>query len=88
MLVAARVAGLLRTLVLELAEVHELAYGRARLWRDLDEVEIRLLGEPERILDPDDTDLLTVGSDEPDLGNADAVVDACLGADVASLVRG
>ncbi|GAA5170256.1 hypothetical protein GCM10023214_48560 [Amycolatopsis dongchuanensis] len=59
-----------------------------RLRRDLDEVEIRLLGQPERILDPDDPDLLTVGSDKTDFGNTDAFVDTCLGADVASLVRG
>src|SRR5437763_12694881 len=88
LLVPTRLAGLLRALVLELAEVHELAHRRAGLRRDLDEVEVVLLRQAQRILDPDDADLFAGGSDETDLRHPDSVVDACLGADGASLVRG
>jgi hypothetical protein len=42
------------------------------------------LCQPEGIADGDDPYLLTVGTDEPDLGNTDPVVDAWLVADGAS----
>src|SRR5207253_6169290 len=45
-----------------------------------------LLGQPERILDAHDADLLTLWPDETHLGDADPVVDAGLSADGASLV--
>ena len=80
-LVASGLAGLLGVLVLELAVVHELADGRARGRRDLDEVEIVLAGELHRLLDADDADLLAVGPDQADLGDADALVDAQFVAD-------
>ncbi|OLT41152.1 hypothetical protein BJF85_24575 [Saccharomonospora sp. CUA-673] len=54
LLVAARFASLLRGLVLELSEVHEFGYRRPRLRGHLDEVEVRLLGESQRVLDADD----------------------------------
>ena len=50
----------------------------------LDEVEIGLLGQSQGVADGDDADLFAVGTDEPDLGYADPVVDAGLGADGAS----
>jgi hypothetical protein len=62
-----------------------------------DQVQIRFLGQPEGVVDADDADLLAVRSDESDLRDADAVVDAWLGvgrgaarvgADGASSVRG
>ena len=74
----------MRCLVLELAEVHELADRRAGRRRDLDQVEVRLLGQPQRVLHADDADLLAVGADQPHLGDADPLVDAGL-ADVVLL---
>src|SRR5581483_1894965 len=85
-LVAARLAGLLRALVLELAVVHELADGRPGLRGDLDEVEIRFPGQPQRVVDAHDADLLTVRPDEAYLGHPDPVVDARLCADGVSSV--
>ena len=73
-------------LVLELAVVHELADRRAGHRRDLDEVEVGLLGQPQRVADGDDADLLAVGTDEPHLGDADPVVDPGLSADGASSI--
>ena len=51
------------------------------------EVEIRFLRKPERVVDANDSYLLAVWSDQPDLWDADAVIDTRLGADGASLVR-
>ncbi len=59
-LVATRLARLHRRFVLELAVVHELDDGRARVRGHLDQVEIRLLSKPHGILDPDDADLLAL----------------------------
>jgi hypothetical protein len=42
------------------------------------------LSQPERVVDRNDADLLTGWSDEPDLGNADALVDTRFSADVTS----
>jgi hypothetical protein len=75
-LVLAGLAGLLRALVLELSVVHELADRGSSGRCDLDEVQIGFLGETQGILDADDADLLAFGTDEADLGDADAVVDA------------
>ena len=77
-LVLAGLTRLLSALVLELAVVHELADRRPGHRGDLDKVEVGLLGQPEGVLDADDADLLTIGSDQPHLGDADAVVDAGL----------
>src|SRR5699024_5261812 len=49
--------------------------------RDLDQVEIGFLGQTQCVLHGNDSDLLTVGPDESDLGHPDAVIDAGLGAD-------
>ena len=50
----------------------------------LDEVEVCLLRQPERVTDGDDADLLTVRTDQAHLVDADAVVDPGLSADGAS----
>ncbi|GAA3626642.1 hypothetical protein GCM10022223_49950 [Kineosporia mesophila] len=73
-----------RRLVLELSEVHELADRRPRLGGDFDKVEVGLLGETQRVFDPDDADLLPVGADQPHLWDADTVVNPGL-ADVLLL---
>ena len=80
-LVPAGLTGLLGVLVLELPVVHELDDRRAGVRGDLDEIEIDLLGQAQRLGDRDDADLLPFGSDKSDLGNADPVVDAWLDAD-------
>src|SRR5512142_852488 len=84
-LVLARLPGLDRGLVLELAVVHELADRRPRGGRDLDQVEIGFLCQLERVVNRDDPDLLPLRPHEPDFGRTDALVDACFGADVTSL---
>src|SRR3954453_6537004 len=83
-LVAACLTGLLRVLVLPLSVVHELGHGRTGGGSDLDEVEVCLLSESQRVADGDDADLLAVGTDESHFGNADPVVDAGFDADEAS----
>jgi len=57
-LVLARLPGLECRLVLELAEVHELGDRRPRRRRDLHEIEVCLLRQPECIGNRDDADLL------------------------------
>jgi hypothetical protein len=84
-LVLARLPGLQGRFVLELPVVHELADRRPGHGRDLDQVEICLLGQPERIVDGNDPDLLAVWADETDFGYPDALVDTRFGADVTSL---
>src|SRR3954452_9613773 len=83
-LVAACLTGLLRVLVLPLSVVHELGHGRTGGGSNLDEVEVCLLSESQRVADGDDADLLAVGTDESHFGNADPVVDAGFDADEAS----
>src|SRR5205823_10343374 len=84
-LVLAGLPGLERGLVLELAVVHELADRWPCRGRDLDQVEVGLLGQPERIIQGNDPYLLAVRADEPYLGNPDALVDTGFDADVTSL---
>jgi len=73
-LVAPGLLGLLRSLVLELAVVHDLRDRRLGIGRDLDQVEIRLLRESDGDLDLDDADLLSAGADESNFGDADTVI--------------
>jgi len=80
-LVTTRLPGFLRTLVLELSIVHELADRGSGLRRDLHQIEVGLLRKAHGLADRHDADLLTLGADEPDLGNADPVVDAWFDAD-------
>src|SRR5262249_60196764 len=51
----------------------------------LDQVEVRFLGQPERIVDAYDSHLLAGRADKPDFGNPDALVNAWFDADVTSL---
>ncbi|GGE64485.1 hypothetical protein GCM10011401_09500 [Nesterenkonia cremea] len=75
-LILPRLAGLHRSLVLPLAEVHQLADRRFRIRGYLDQVEISLRGEPQSIFDSDDADLFPLRADEADLRYTDPVVDA------------
>jgi hypothetical protein len=61
--------------------VHDLAHGRLGVRCHLDEVEVGVIGQLACIVDADDTDLFATRADEPDLGNANPVVDASLSAD-------
>ncbi len=70
-LVAARGFLLLRRLVLELAEVHDLADRRCGPWIDLDQLQPQLLGEAQRLVGGDDADLGAVGADDAHLGHSD-----------------
>src|SRR5690606_20077307 len=87
LLVPAGLTGLLGSFVLELAEVHELRHRGACLRGDLDQVETGLLSQSQCVFDADDANLLAVRTDEPNFGHADALVDARVGADGASLDR-
>src|SRR5699024_1058754 len=62
--------GLLSRFVLVLSVVHELGYGWLRLRCYLDEIECLANGN--------DSDLFTIGSDQPNLGNPNPVIDARL----------
>src|SRR5439155_1046890 len=75
LLVLAGLLGLLGLLVLVLRVVEHPADRRARLRRDLDEVEVLLLGVAQRLLSGHDAHLPALLVDEADLGNADAFVD-------------
>jgi hypothetical protein len=77
-LVAPRLTRLHVGLVLELAVVHELGDGRTSVRGNLDQVEVCVLGELQGDCRGDNADLLPAGADEPDLGDADPVVDARL----------
>src|SRR3954452_24531967 len=83
-LVLARFPCLHGGFVLELAEVHELGDRRLGHGGHLDEVEVRLLGQTQRVLDADDADLLAVGANQAHFRDPDALVDARL-ADVVVL---
>jgi hypothetical protein len=80
-LVSPGLPGLLRALVLELSVVHELADGWAGIRSDLDKIEIGFLRQSQGFADRNNADLLTLGSDEANLGNADPVVNAWFDAD-------
>ncbi|OIQ75974.1 hypothetical protein GALL_423530 [mine drainage metagenome] len=83
-LVAARFARLHVCFVLELAVVHDLADRRSRVRGDLDKIEVGVLRQTKGVLHADDADLLALGADQADLGDADPIVDAGL-ADVGLL---
>src|SRR5918995_514818 len=75
LLVLARGLQLLVLLVLVLRVVQDAADGRLGVRRHLDEVEVAVHRLLQRFLRAHDPHLLAVLVDEPDLGNADAVVD-------------
>ncbi len=87
LLVLARLARLLSCLVLELAVVHDLADRWSGVGSDFDKVEIGVGSDAKGVLDAHDADLLAAGSDQSDFWNSDALVDAGLSGDGASLVR-
>jgi hypothetical protein len=62
-LVAARVAGLLSRLVLELAVIHQLGDGRAGVRSDLDQVEVRFSRQTQRHIQLDNPNLFAAGAD-------------------------
>src|SRR5690606_15630777 len=66
---------LLLRLVFELAEVHDLADRGRRIRADLDQVEPGLLGQLHPPRGGDEADVLTLGADQADFGDTDAVVD-------------
>jgi hypothetical protein len=74
-LAAAGVAGLLGGLVLVLPVVHELRDRRARVRRDLDQVEVGFRGQPQGHLQFDNPHLFPGGAHEAHFRHSDAVVD-------------
>ena len=75
LLVLARLLDLLGLLVLVLGVVEHAADRRARLGGDLDEVEVALLGEGERVGRLQHADLVALVVDQAHLGHANALVD-------------
>ena len=66
-------------LILELAVVENTAHRWLGLGGDLDQVELRLLREANRLVDRHDADLLTSSADQTDLRGADLAIDSvCL----------
>ena len=87
LLVLARLAEFLCRLVFELSVVHDLAHRGPCLGGYFDEIEIGIRSHAKGVFDAHDAHLLPAGSDESDLRYSDALVDAGLSADAASLVR-
>ena len=77
-LMAAGLALFAALLVPELAVVHEPADGWHRIGSHLDEIEPPLARHLERVKRWNDTDLLAILVDQPDLADPDALIDACL----------
>ncbi|GAA1037147.1 hypothetical protein GCM10009557_49860 [Virgisporangium ochraceum] len=86
MLVTPRFARLQCALVLELAEVHELAHWGACHWRNLDQIQVDIGGQLQGALERDDAHLLTLRADQPYFACSDLLVDAWLDADGASSI--
>src|SRR5690606_22492943 len=63
-------------LVLPLAVVHDAAYGRGRVGRDLDKVEVVTLGGFEGLLGSEDADLVSLRVDDAHPSAANLLVDA------------
>jgi len=77
-LMAAGLALFAALLVSKLAVVHEPADGWHRIGCHFDQIEPPLARHLERIKRWDDTDLLAILIDQPDLADPDALIDACL----------
>jgi hypothetical protein len=75
LLVLTRGLLLLRLLIAVLRVIEHPTNRGLRVGRDLDEVEIAVLGVGERLVDREDPDLFTVRTDQTDLGNPDPFVD-------------
>ena len=65
---------LLALLILELAEVHDLADGRSCVGRDFDKVEARILGEALRLIGGHNSVLFTLLVNQTYFGDADAMI--------------
>jgi hypothetical protein len=76
LLILARLCGLFLALVLELAEIGDLADGRLGIGRDLDEVETLVLRILEGFLDRDDAAVRSIDVDQLDPGGPDVTVGA------------
>src|SRR4029078_446685 len=76
LLLAARVVRFLLLLVLELAEIADLAQRRIGIRRDLDQIELRFLGHVERLAQPDDADHVAGLADQANAGSTDLPVHA------------
>src|SRR4051794_30114034 len=87
LLVAPGFARLECALVLELAEVHELAHRRARHRRYLDQIQVDVRSQLQGALERDDAHLLTLGADQTDFPCPDLLVHAWFDADGASSER-
>jgi hypothetical protein len=86
LLVSPGFPGLERALVLELAEVHELADRRACHRRNLDQIQIHIRGQLQGSLQWDDAHLLPFRADQTDLSCPDLLVHAWLDADESSSI--
>ncbi len=80
-LILAILSGLQRGFVLVLAVIHEFADRRFGHRGHFDEVELRLFGQPQRIVDTHDANLLAAWTDQSDLGHADPLIDPGFDAD-------
>ena len=76
----------MRRLILELAVVHDLADRWSGVRRNFDKVEIGIRGDAKGIFDTHDAYLFPSWTDQTDFRYADALVDAGLSADGASLI--
>ncbi len=72
---ASRFLGSLRRIELELAIVHDSGDGWIRQWGNLDQVEIELTGDVQRLGEQLDTELLSIGVDQAHFASADTIVD-------------
>ncbi|BCO47343.1 hypothetical protein MINTM002_30170 [Mycobacterium intracellulare] len=86
LLVAAGFARLLRRFVFELAVVHDLADRRPGVRGNFDKVEIGVRSDAQCVFDAHYAYLLSPWANQSDFRYADALVDAGLSADGASLV--
>jgi hypothetical protein len=74
-LMRVRLAVLLFLLVLEFAEVHDSANGRALVGRDFDEIQIRLASSRHRLIGRHDSQLRPIGADHANRRNPNLVID-------------
>jgi hypothetical protein len=60
---------------LELAIVHDSGHGRIRQWGYLDQIEIQLTGDIQRLREQLDAELLPIGVDQAHFASADTIID-------------
>jgi hypothetical protein len=76
LLLLALLGGLLLVLILQLAQIEDLADRRFRVRRDFDEVETRLFGKRQSFIGGNDAEILAFIVDELDFGNANVPIGA------------